>query len=237
MSDSVGSTSGDPAGTISDRAVGRLVLYRRRLQALAEEPVEYVFSHELARCAGVTAAQVRRDMMTIGYLGNPARGYQVVALIDALTKFLETPASQGAVLVGIGNLGRALLAYFGDGRTPTAIRAAFDVDPAKLVGVPGSARCYPMSQFRRVVKRMHPELGILAVPGEQAPDVAREMCAVGISGILNFAPVRLEVPETMHLETIDLSVSMERAAYLARRLKACLSSSVAADDTLSPDQC
>ena len=99
--------------TISEKTIGRLSLYRRALREMQMTGTRQLFSHQLANIAGVTAAQVRRDLMTLGYTGSPVHGYQVDALLDCIEKFIDNPAGHPVGLVGIGNLGRAILAYFG----------------------------------------------------------------------------------------------------------------------------
>ena len=132
---------------IPDKTVGRLSLYRRLLSnLLIEKKEEFIFSHQLARVAGVTAAQVRRDMMIIGYSGSPKRGYAIEELIESIGQFLDAPDLQAVALVGVGNLGRAILTYFAGRRPNLKIVAAFDNDPNKAGTVIGGCRCYAMQE-------------------------------------------------------------------------------------------
>ena len=109
----------------SNKSIRRLSLYRRLLNSLQAEGVESVYSHQLAAIAGVTAAQVRRDVMEVGYTGTPAKGYSVVGLIQSIRNILDAPEGQGVALIGVGNLGRAILAYFVGRRPNLSIKACF----------------------------------------------------------------------------------------------------------------
>lgn len=204
-------------GVVSDRVVGRLILYRRLLKELLEEDALYVYSHELAARAKSTAAQVRRDLMVIGYSGSPARGYEVRELIAALGTFLDAPDRQRVCLVGVGNLGRALLAYFVGRHAQFDIAAAFDNDPQKVDRVMNGCRIYPTSAISRVVLEEKIEIGVIAVPAMQAQAVATELSKAGVRGVLNFAPVRIWVPEGVFIEHLDVTMSLERVAFFGRR--------------------
>ena len=127
---------------ISDKSVERLSLYRRLLMIQLTQGADNVFSHELAALAGSTAAQVRRDLMVVGCSGSPSRGYNVRELMEAIGAFLDAPAGQRVALVGVGNLGRAILAFFGGRRPKLSIVAAFDVDPLKVDRVIHGCRCH-----------------------------------------------------------------------------------------------
>jgi redox-sensing transcriptional repressor len=199
----------------SNQTIGRLSLYRRVLQELDVDGVRNVFSHQLARFAGGTAAQVRRDIMVVGYTGSSAHGYDVAALIESIGQFLDATVSQGIALVGVGNLGRALLAYF-VGRNPRfSIVAAFDTDEHKVGRVIHGCRCYPMPDMEQVMKEKGIRMAILAVPAAVADETATRLCEAGITGILNFAPVRLWTSRNVYVEDMDMTMALERVAYHA----------------------
>jgi len=109
---------------VSEKTVRRLSLYRRLLGDLLAEGAQHVYSHQLAHRSGCSAAQVRRDLMVVGYSGSPGRGYEIAGLLESLREFLDAPGGQGVVLIGIGNLGKALLAYFAGRRPNLRIVAA-----------------------------------------------------------------------------------------------------------------
>ncbi len=201
----------------SDRTVGRLSLYRRLLSHLLQEKVRSVFSHRLAEAAGVTAAQVRRDMMVVGYNGIPTKGYDVESLIESIGQFLDAPDPEAVALVGVGNLGRAILSYF-DGRRPNLkIVAAFDNDPSKAGQVISGCRCYAVRQIPEVFAENEIATVIITVPADQAQEVCDLLVDAGAKGILNFAPVGLRVPAYIHVENVDMTTSLEKAAYFGRR--------------------
>jgi redox-sensing transcriptional repressor len=200
---------------ISNRTIGRLSLYRRLLSEAAHDGVEHLFSHELASRAGCSAAQVRRDIMAVGYTGTPVRGYDVQELLGSIAKFLDAPANKRFVLVGIGNIGRAALSHFAARGKHISIVAGFDADAMKTNRVIHGCHCYGMGDLEDVVARTGAEVGIIAVPSDAAQDVADRLCATGIRGLVNFAPVRLRVPEGVYVETVDLTMALERAAFFA----------------------
>jgi redox-sensing transcriptional repressor len=200
----------------SHRSIGRLSLYRRLLYDLAKNGAEHVHSHQLAGLAEVTAAQVRRDLMAVGCPGTPRRGYNVRDLIESIGELLDSPRAQGAALVGIGNLGRALLAYFAGRRPKLAIVAAFDVNPAKVNRLVHRCRCYPAEKLPGVVRRKDIRVGIVAVPADEAQRTAEMLVSAGVRGIVNFAPVRLHVPRDVFVEDMDMTMSLEKVAYFAR---------------------
>lgn len=203
-------------GNISERTVERLSLYRRRLLQLREADDAVVFSRQLADSAGVTAAQVRRDIMHVGCSGVPNSGYRLGDLLNAINAFLDAPQSQRAALVGVGHLGLALLTHFSGRWRWLHIHAAFDNDPAKYNALFRGARCYPYGELARIVQEWRIDLGIITVPKDAAQEVADTLCAAGVRGLLNFAPVRLRVPETIYVENVDLTSSFEKVAFFAR---------------------
>jgi redox-sensing transcriptional repressor len=201
---------------ISGKTIGRLSLYRRLLNNLLREGVRRIYSHELGSRARVTAAQVRRDIMNIGYSGNPNRGYDVQMLMEGIGNFLDAPEGQNVALIGVGNLGRAILAYFSGRRPKLPIVAAFDNDPEKFGRVIQGCRCYPIYQVQTIVRELNIRIATLCVPANAAQEVADVLVQAGIKGILNFAPVPLHVPGNIYIEDIDLTMSFEKVAYFAR---------------------
>jgi redox-sensing transcriptional repressor len=201
----------------SYETIGRLSRYRRLLTRRVETGSESVYSHELAAVAGVSAAQVRRDMMAAGAHGSPTSGYDVAKLIESLSAELDGPEGHRAALVGVGNLGRAMLTFFQGRRPKLSIEAAFDSEPNKVGRVICGCRCHSMDELSRVVSEQRITVGIIAVPALAARAVAAELEDAGVRGILNFAPVALRVgPETFS-EDIDMTMALERVAYFAGR--------------------
>jgi len=199
------------------RTIGRLSLYRRLLHALLKSGNETVHSHQLASLADVTAAQVRRDLMVVGRSGTPRRGYNVRDLIDGIGAVLDAPMTQGAALVGAGNLGRALLTFFRGRRPKLSITAAFDVEPAKIGQVIYGCRCYPVEELERIVAEKGIRVGIVTVPASEAQHIADALVRAGVKGIVNFAPVPLHVPAGVYVEHVDVTMSLEKVAFFARQ--------------------
>ena len=202
---------------ISPLTIGRLSLYRRLLHVLQAEGARNIYSHQLATIAGCSAAQVRRDLMVVGYSGSATHGYEVAQLIESLRGFLDAPGGQGVALVGVGNLGKAILSYFAGRRPNLQIVAAFDNDPYKVNRVIHGCRCYAMEHLYEVAHAQGIRLAIITVPAQSAQGVADTLVQAGIRGILNFAPVRLRVPPHVYVEDIDMTVSLEKVAYFARQ--------------------
>jgi len=200
----------------SSKTIGRLSLYRRLLKEAQEGGAGHMFSHELAAMARCTPAQVRRDVMTIGFTGSPARGYAVADLVAQINAILDAPAPENAILVGIGNLGRALLAYF-VGRNPRySIVAGFDTDLDRVNRVIHGCRCYPVEELAGIVREKGIRLALNAVPAGAAQDMANMLCTAGIRGIVNFAPVHLWTPPGVYVENVDVTMALERVAFFAR---------------------
>lgn len=200
---------------MQEKTLERLSIYRRLARRLQEENVERVFSHDLARMARITASLVRRDLMDLRVQGRPQHGYPVAGLVAAIDEVLDAPTPQNVALVGLGQLGRALLSYYID-RPHLRITAAFDVDPLKVGRLVHGVRCHDLAELAPVVRDQGITLAIVAVPAAQAHSVARVLCAAGVRGILNFAPVRLHVPEGVFVEDLDFTVSLEKLAFLVR---------------------
>jgi redox-sensing transcriptional repressor len=202
---------------LPEKTIGRLSLYRRLLMVMRRRGVTSVFSHELAGAARVTAAQVRRDIMAVGYVGSPVHGYNVIGLMEKIADVLDAVEAEGVALVGIGNLGRAVMAYFSGRRPKLPLVAAFDVDPAKVGRVIHGVRCYAVDEMDRVIAEKGIHLGIIAVPAAQAQAVADRLMQAGVRGILNFAPTPLKFAPGVFVEGLDMTSALEKAAYYARR--------------------
>ena len=202
---------------ISDRTVRRLSLYRRILGQLVEQGRQSVYSHELAQMTGATAEQVRRDLMAIEYSGSPMRGYDSAMLLESVSRLLDAPEEQRVALVGVGNLGRAIIAYFFGRRPRLCIVAGFDTDPAKAGTEIQGCPCYPMTDLERIVRQERIDVGVITTPASSAQAVADALAAAGARGVLNFAPVTLNAPPGVFVEQIDMSVALATVAFYARQ--------------------
>jgi redox-sensing transcriptional repressor len=199
------------------RTIGRLTRYWRTLRDLASEGKTYIYSHDLASKSRVTAAQVRRDLMVLGYSGTPAHGYDIVKLRDYIEAFVFPSSEQKAIIAGMGKIGRAFLQFF-QGRRPTLrIVASLEANPDKFDRMIHGCPCYSIENAVNVIREQGITVGIIAVPDEEAQHVANVFVDAGIRGILNFARTALRVPSGVYVEDIDLAMSMDRVAYFARQ--------------------
>jgi redox-sensing transcriptional repressor len=201
---------------LSEKTIGRLSLYRRLLSKFQSQNIKHVYSHELASIAHGTATQVRRDLMMIAFSGSPSKGYNVEDLMRQIDCVLDAPEGQKIALVGIGNLGRAIISYFAGRRPNLSIVAAFDKDPHKIDRLIHGCPCYPHEKISEVVKSQRISMAIITVPAEEAQTVADTLVHSGVQGILNFAPVPLRVPSQVYIEDIDVTMLLEKVAYFAR---------------------
>jgi redox-sensing transcriptional repressor len=190
--------------------------YRRLLQTLQADGVESIYSHQLARHAVVSAAQVRRDLMVIGYSGSPNKGYDVAACIDSISSFLDGAARQEVALVGVGNLGHAVLAHFAQKSPSVALVAAFDVDPELTGTVVHGVRCMDASLMEELVRDLGLQIAVLTVPGRVAQEAAETLVRAGVKSIISFAPTPLALPNDIFVEYMDITAALESAAYFAR---------------------
>jgi redox-sensing transcriptional repressor len=179
--------------------------------------ITHVYSHQLAAAARVKASQVRRDIMSLGIEGSPVRGYHCEELIASIREVLDNPEGERVALVGLGNLGRAIMTYFAGRRPKLRIVAAFDVDPAKVDRVYHGVRCHSDAELPAVIREQNIRVGIITVPATVAQEVADRLVAAGLRGILNLAPRPLSVPEGVYIESLDVTAALEKVAYFSRQ--------------------
>ncbi len=193
--------------------VSRLSLYLRELQHLLAAGHATTSSGRLGRQLGFTDAQVRRDLAYFGHFGQPGVGYRCGELIAAIRSILGTDRRWRVVIVGVGNLGRALIGYKGFGSQGFNIVAAVDVDPSitgrEVEGVP----VYPLDQLDSIVREQGVELGLVAVPAATAQKAADSLVTAGVTGILNFAPVTLNLPDDVSHVGVDLATELEQLCF------------------------
>lgn len=158
-------------------------------------------------------AQVRRDLAALGHLGQRGVGYDARELAHAIRAALGIDRPWRAVLVGVGNLGRALLKYQGFRAQGFEIVGLFDSDPEKVGRNVEGLTVEPVSTITERITTLQAELGVLTVPGETAHTVAEALVGAGIRGILNFAPVVLKLPRRVRLVTVDLAIQLEQLAF------------------------
>ena len=204
---------------IPEKTIERLAMYRRLLSGLKEKGLEHLYSHQLAEFTRNTPAQIRRDIMMSGYVANAHKGYAIGDLVKKIDETLGGLQKQKIALVGIGNLGRAILAYFNNQHSALSIVAAFDNDDSKINRVIAGCRCYHIKDVESKVKDEGIDLAIITVPGHYAQDVADKLEIAGVSGILNFAPVPLKLPDTIYTDRIDITTAIEKVAYFASKTR------------------
>jgi len=193
--------------------VSRLSLYLRELRQLVREGCSTVSSSQLGNLLGVTDAQVRKDLAYFGHFGHPGIGYRCDELIAEIRRILGTDRQWIVTMVGVGNMGRALLRYKGFAEQGFRIVAAFDSDPrvigTKVEGIP----VHDPRQVPDIVRRERIQLGMITVPAIHAQHAADQLVAAGIAGIVNFAPVTLSLPKGVGLVGVDLTTELEQLAF------------------------
>ncbi|HHF98470.1 MAG TPA: redox-sensing transcriptional repressor Rex [Candidatus Aerophobetes bacterium] len=200
-----------PRFKIPDITIERLSIYLRALSKFTDDTI--LSSQGLARLVGTTAAQVRKDLAYFGEFGIPGQGYRVGKLREEITHILALDRSWRLVLVGVGKLGAALLAYPGFRRKEFQIVAVFDNDPKKIGRKIEGKVVQDVEIMERVLPEMEVKIGIITTPAEAAQDVADRLVRGGVKGILNFAPVRIMVPDEIKLKNVDLSMELEILSY------------------------
>lgn len=193
--------------------VGRVGLYLRQLESFRSTGQETISSRQLGESLNLSDAQVRKDLAFFGQFGSPGIGYRIDELIGLLKRILGVDRVWPLALVGVGNLGRALLKYRGFRKNGFLIAALFDKSSAMLGQRIDSMVVQPMDRFAETVQAQRISLAVLCVPGEEAQAVADLAVASGVMGILNFAPVALSVPASVEVVDVDLSIHLERLAY------------------------
>jgi redox-sensing transcriptional repressor len=211
----LGERQQDNEPRVSRVAAQRLSLYLRCLTSWSNEE-DTVSSGRIAAAVGVTDAQVRRDLAMLGHLGQRGIGYDARALAAAIRVALGIDRNWRAVLVGVGNLARALLRYQGFRTQGFTIVGLFDSDVTKIGQQVEGLPVEPVNQLAIRAGVLEAEIGIMTVPADVAQGVADTFVAGGVRGILNFAPVVLRLPPHVSLVTVDLAIQLEQLAFLVQ---------------------
>jgi len=190
----------------------RLSRYKNALYRLQALGFVKVFSDNLADAVGVTAAVVRKDFSVFGISGNKKGGYQIEALLEKLNSILGKDRLQKVIVIGAGHIGSALMRYRGFEKEGIKIIAGFDIDPAKA-NRSASVPILPLEEVKGFIKSQGIKIAVLAVPDIAAQEVADIICATGIKGILNFAPLRLKSPEGCIVNNVNLEIELENLIY------------------------
>jgi redox-sensing transcriptional repressor len=202
-----------PQASLSQAAVGRLSLYYRELHRLLEAHIDRVNSQELGKTVDVSPAVVRRDLSSLGTIGRRGVGYDVRTLIESIGQVLGSGMKWKVVLIGVGSLGDALLRYRGFERLGFRLVAAYDSDPAKIGKSIADVPIYSADTIEQSLRIERPELAILAVPADQAIEMASALVRCSIHGILNFAPTTLKLPGNVAVVNVDLASELQRLAF------------------------
>lgn len=198
---------------IPRKTVYRLSTYLRCLAPLREKKIQTVSSEALAKVAGVKPTQLRKDLAYFGTFGTRGLGYDVAELSRRIADELGTSRLQPVILVGLGNLGMALLSYRGFEKEGFEILAAFDAEPNRRRDKSTAHPVYGMDKLPEFVPEHAVKMAILAVPAEAAQEVANVLVECGVLGILNFSPIVLHVPEEVMVNNVNLAIELENLSY------------------------
>jgi len=198
---------------IPRRTVYRLSVYLRCLDRFAEDGVQTAPSQALALAAGVKPTQLRKDLTSFGHFGTRGLGYDVRRLRDGIAEVLGRKQPQPVVLVGVGHLGSALLAYKGFEKESFEIVAGFDVDVKRKRRKTYSQPILPLEKLESFIRARKIHMGIITVPSSVAQDVANRLVAAGVNAILNFAPNVLRVPSNVVVSNVNLAIELENLSY------------------------
>ncbi len=198
---------------IPEVVVARLPVYIQKLNQLLREGRESVSSHEMAEHLGVSSAQIRKDLSFFGGFGTQGMGYNVIKLLESLRSILNLDRIWEVALVGVGNLGQALLSYQGFSDKGFEIVMAFDNDP-KIIGQTfAGIKVTDVSEMQNHLCPRGIPIAILTVPAGHAQEMAEQLIRCGVKAILNYAPVTLKVPEGIRLANIDPVLSLQTIAF------------------------
>jgi len=195
----------------------RLFTYRLCLIGFKRKGFDRIYSYNLGEEAGVTAEQVRKDFSIFKIKGNKKGGYKINDLLRAIEEIFKYQHNQHVILVGMGNIGRALIQYKRFILRKMIIVASFDIDPSKQskrFGIP----VLPMDMMSEIINKFHVKVAILAVPEISAQDAANKMVEHGIIGILNFTPVILKIPDDVIVNNINLCDELESVIYYTQKV-------------------
>lgn len=201
------------SGDIPGATANRLGLYLRELQHFFRAGTETIKSNALGNRLGLSDSQIRRDLALFGEFGKRGVGYNVAGLVGALRRALGTDGKWNTILIGLGNLGSALVRYRGFEQQGFVLQAIFEENPDKVGNQIGGVSVYSIDELEKRVPMLDIQMAILAVPAEPAPAIAQRLANLGVAGILNFAPVSLPMNETMCTVDVDLAIELQRLAF------------------------
>ena len=201
---------------IPRKTIYRLSIYLRCLARLRDNGIGTVSSEALAQAAGVKSTQLRKDLACFGTFGTRGLGYDVAELSNKIAEELGTSRLQPVILAGAGHLGLALLSYRGFEKEGFEIVAAFDAEPGRKREKEIKQPIYGMDELSSFVKKQRVKMAILTVPAAAAQEVANRLVEAGISGVLNFSPIVLSVPERVMVNNVNLAIELENLSYFTQ---------------------
>ena len=201
------------ADKIPDIIVGRLPVYLRALQRMADNGLKTTSSQELGEHVGISAAQIRKDISQFGDFGKQGTGYSIAYLLDKLREILKVDRIWDVALVGAGDMGHALANYQGFENRGFRIAMIFDADGAKVGEKIGEFVMEDAEKIAEKIKSAGIKIAMLTVPASAAQSVADKLIQAGVRAILNYAPISLAVPNNVKVQYIDPSTHLQRMTY------------------------
>ncbi len=198
---------------ISKATIDRLPLYFRTLRLVQDEGIDIISSEELGRRLSITAEQIRKDLASFGQFGKKGVGYYVNELKHNVGEILGLDNHWNLAVIGIGHLGAALANYQNFVSLGFNLVALFDQDPEVIGQTVNHVRVDDIANLAEIVRQRQVHIGIIAVPAAFAQGVADQLVASGVRGIWNFAPIKMAVPDSMHIVNEDLSVGLSSLSY------------------------
>jgi len=199
--------------SIPDIVVGRLPLYLRSIQRMAQEGRKVTSSQELGERLGISAAQIRKDLSQFGEFGKQGTGYQINYLINQLSKILHVDRIWDIAIVGAGDVGNAVVRYQGFANRGFRISMIFDNDPAKIGTQMGDFIVRNTANLIEDIREQNVKVAMIAVPANQGQKVADQLIKAGVKAILNYAPISLYVPADVYVQYIDPAIHLQRMTY------------------------
>lgn len=201
---------------IPEKTIERLSEYRRTLLNCLEKGITHLYSHTLAGIHGITAVQVRRDLMLIGFSSDTKRGYDARILVDFIGEILDDEDVMNVAVIGMGNIGQAVTQHFTGKRSKLKITVAFDVDPDKVGKVIAGVPCYHVDDFAKEIREHDIKIVLLSAPTSVASMLVGPIIEAGIKGVLNFTSTPLNFPEGIYVEDYDIITLLEKVAYFVK---------------------
>jgi redox-sensing transcriptional repressor len=201
------------ADKIPDIIIGRLPVYLRALQRLADKGIQTTSSQELGEIVGISAAQIRKDISQFGEFGKQGTGYSIPFLIERLRDILKVNRVWDVVIVGMGDMGHALARYNGFSNRGFHINMVFDNDAQKIGQKVGDFEILDTAGMAEKIKQNKIKVAMLTVPAAAAQEMTDQLVKAGVKAILNYAPISLNVPDDVHVQYVDPVTHLQRMTY------------------------